>query len=112
MILLERAGYQTVGFDRRNFMIKPQPKITKMLNICADIAGGGLQVAVLRAESGDDLHLPTAHPSDRMSEGARDTARMINGRRAFVMLSRGPPQRGSRRRVTLTLSPLSVLLGA
>lgn len=77
----------------------------KVLNICADNAGGGSMVIVRRGKSGGEWTHPAAQHADWTS-GKRhwDTARLSNGRRAFDKLLRGPPERGPQRRV-MRLSP-------
>lgn len=77
----------------------------KVLNICADNAGGGSMVIVRRWKSGGEWTHPAAQHADWTSgKRHRDTARLSNGRRAFDRLLRGPPERGPQRRVT-RLSP-------
>lgn len=77
----------------------------KVLNICADNAGGGSMVIVRRWKSGGEWTHPAAQHADWTSgKRHRDTARLSNGRRAFDRLLRGPLERGPQRRVT-RLSP-------
>lgn len=107
MNLLERACFCLWVMVLWRICLTPTTREgAKLLNICADNAGGGSMVIARRWESGGEWTHPTAQHTGRMSgKRHRDTARFSKGRRAFEKLSRGPPKRGGLRRRVMRLSP-------
>lgn len=94
MNLLERARFCLWWMVMWRICLTPATQDeAKVLNICADNAGGGASVIARCWESGGELDDTAVPHAGRMSgKRHRDTAWVSKGRRAFETLMRGPPR--------------------